>query len=41
MCCSRTVGDREVGYPVDVDDWVFPSRNGKLKQPSSLVNGDP
>ncbi|HEY2747197.1 MAG TPA: tyrosine-type recombinase/integrase [Polyangia bacterium] len=24
-------------YPVDPDAWLFPSRNGKLKQPSSLV----
>jgi integrase len=26
-----------LGYPVGLDDWVFPSRNRKLKQPSSLV----
>ena len=24
-------------YPVDDSDWVFPSRNGKLKTPASLV----
>lgn len=28
----------KLGYPVGLDDWVFPSRNGTLKQPSSLVN---
>ena len=27
----------ELGYPVDPEAWLFPSRNGKLKQPSSLV----
>ena len=27
----------ELGYPVDLEAWLFPSRNGKLKQPSSLV----
>ena len=27
----------KLGYPVDPDAWLFPSRNGKLKQPSSLV----
>jgi integrase len=28
----------KLGYPVGVDDWVFPSRRGTLKQPSSLHN---
>jgi integrase len=28
----------KLGYPVGLDDWIFPSRRGTLKQPSSLVN---
>jgi hypothetical protein len=28
----------KLGYPTGGDDWVFPTRNGKLKQPSSLAN---
>jgi integrase len=27
-----------LGYPVDGDAWLFPTANGTLKQPSSLVN---
>ena len=27
----------KLGYPVGLDDWGFPSRNGKLKQSSPLV----
>jgi len=27
----------ELRYPVGLDDWIFPSRKGTLKQPSSLV----
>ena len=32
---GRRIGG--LGYPVGADDWLFPSRNRKLKQPSSLV----
>lgn len=28
----------KLGYPVGIDDWIFPSRRGTLKQPSSLRN---
>jgi integrase len=28
----------KLGYPVDAEAWLFPTRNGKLKQPSSLAN---
>lgn len=27
----------KLGYPVGLDDWVFPSRNGKLKRAASLA----
>jgi integrase len=33
---GRRLGKHD--YDVGLDDWVFPTRNGKLKQPSSLVN---